>query len=88
MASTGDIFKPGDTVPHSGIYRVVHDSHHTKEHEATCVYGKRFPPCNDCGEHPRFILQRLAQHIDSNDNFKPQTNSVACRLARIRSSRF
>ncbi len=70
MADTGDIFKPGDEVPHSGIYRVVHDPYHSKEHEVTCVYGKRFPPCNHCGHHVRFVLERAAQHIGSNEHFK------------------
>lgn len=71
-ANIGDIFKPGDEVPRSGIYKVVHDKKHTAEHEVTCVYGKRFPPCNHCGQHPRFELLRAAQHIDANEHFKKQ----------------
>jgi hypothetical protein len=69
MAKAGDEFKPGEDVPHSGIYRVVHDPEHEEEHEVTCVYGKKFPPCRGC-RHPRFVLIRKAQHIESNDNFK------------------
>jgi hypothetical protein len=63
-------YKPGDKVERSGIYRVVHDDDHTQEHEVTCVFGKKFPPCNHCGNHPRFVLVRGAQHIDSNEWFK------------------
>jgi hypothetical protein len=70
MAKIGDIFKPGDTVPHSGIYTVTHDNQHTQAHDVTCVYGKRFPPCRGCGAHPRFKLKYVAQHIESNDFFK------------------
>jgi len=66
----GDIFKPGDTVERSGIYRVVHDPMHNQSHEVTCVYGKKFPPCNHCGNHPRFELIRGAQHIEHNEFFK------------------
>jgi hypothetical protein len=69
MATVGDIFKPGDKVPNSGIYEVTHDNEHSKKHEVTCVYGKTFPPCKGCGDHPRFKLVRIAQHIDSNENF-------------------
>ena len=69
MASAGDEFKPGQEVPNSGIYRVVHDPAHHEPHEVTCVYGKRFPPCRDC-HHPRFVLVRAAQHIESNEHFK------------------
>ncbi len=65
----GDIFKPGDKVQQSGIYRVIHDAVHNKEHEVTCVYGKPFPPCNNCGKHVRFVLERAAQHIEKNPHF-------------------
>jgi hypothetical protein len=63
-------YKPGDKVEHSGVYRVVHDDEHTEEHEVTCVFGKHFPPCNHCGNHPRFIAVKLAQHIEHNEWFK------------------
>jgi hypothetical protein len=70
MANVGDEFKPGDTVPHSGIYKVVHDTNHSANHEVTCVYGKKFPPCNHCGHRVRFVLVRAAIHIDSHSDFK------------------
>jgi hypothetical protein len=70
MALTKSEFKPGDVVEASGVYRVVHDKKHTGEHEVTVVHGKKFPPCNHCGSHPRFIPVKLAQHISANDHFK------------------
>lgn len=70
MASVGDMFKPGDDVPNSGIYKVIHDTRHTEDHEVTCVYGKPFPPCNHCGHKVRFVLARAAKHISRHDNFK------------------
>jgi len=63
-------FKPGDECKRSGVYRVVHDRHHTQEHEVTVVHGTKFPPCHHCGPHPRFVLERGAQHIDDNEWFK------------------
>ena len=69
-ATRGDIFKPGETVPRSGIYSVLHDPNHSQSHEVTCVYGKKFPPCNHCGHHVRFRLERAAQHIEHNEHFK------------------
>lgn len=69
-ADIGAVFKPGDTVQQSGIYLVTHDDEHTKPHEVVCVYGKKFPPCNGCGNHPRFKLVRKAQHIEQNEHFK------------------
>jgi hypothetical protein len=70
MANIGDEFKPGEAVPHSGIYRVVHDAYHAQEHEVTCVYGKPFPPCNHCGHHVRFVLKYAAHHIETHEYFK------------------
>jgi hypothetical protein len=69
MASIGDEFKPGEEVPHSGIYRVIHDPRHAQEHEVTCVHGKRFPPCRGC-IHPRFVLVKAARHIELSEHFK------------------
>jgi hypothetical protein len=69
MANVGDEFKPGDEVPHSGIYTVIHDTNHRSPHDVTCVYGRRFPPCRGCN-HPRFRLKYAAIHIDSHDDFK------------------
>jgi hypothetical protein len=63
-------YKPGDKVETSGIYRVVHDSQHTAEHEVTCVAGKQFPPCNHCGHKVRFVIVKAAVHIDSHQHFK------------------
>jgi negative regulator of sigma E activity len=33
----GETFKPGEECKRSGIYRVIHDTRHTEEHEVTCV---------------------------------------------------
>lgn len=57
-------------MPRSGIYKVVHDTQHTQPHEVTCVFGEPFPPCNHCGNKPRFVLVRYARHIGSHDHFK------------------
>jgi hypothetical protein len=51
MAKIGDVFKPGQTVPHSGIYRVIHDPAHIEAHEVTYIYGKPFPPAGGAHIH-------------------------------------
>lgn len=63
-------YKPGDEVEASGIYKVVHDKTHSQEHEVTCVYGKKFPPCSGCKGSVRFVLVRKAIHISSSEHFK------------------
>jgi hypothetical protein len=64
-----DEFEPGDVVPKSGIYRVVHNLRHTEPHEVTCIYGQRFPACRGCGDRARFRLVTSAQHIETHDLF-------------------
>jgi hypothetical protein len=68
MANTE--YKPGDEVPYSGIYKVTHDKEHAQEHEVTAIMGERFPPCNHCGHHPRFVLVHAAHHIENHKLFK------------------
>ncbi len=63
--------KPGDKVPASGVYRVIHDGKHSQDHEVTAVIGERFPPCMTCGSHPTFYLVRAAHHIGKHKHFKP-----------------
>jgi hypothetical protein len=67
---TGDVFKPGEDCKRSGVYRVLHDPNHADEHEVTCVFGTKFPLCNQCGDYVRFILEHSAIRIDSHDHFK------------------
>jgi YjzC-like protein len=63
-------FRPGETVPSSGIYTVIHDIQHTLTHEVTCIKGKKFPPCRECGPHPRFKLKQPAHHVEEHDLFR------------------
>jgi len=64
-----EVYKPGDKVPKSGIYDVVHDPEHVEKHQVTCIMGKVFPPCHGCS-HPRFTLWRAAHHIENHEQFK------------------
>jgi len=51
------IFKPGEIVPVSGIYRVEHKSHRLM-HEAALLVQSRFPLCRQCDTEVRFELVR------------------------------
>lgn len=62
-------YRPRQRVPKSGIYRVVHDQAHIEAHDVTAVIGERFPPCHLCGQHPRFMLERAAHHLDKHPAF-------------------
>lgn len=69
MAKIGEEFRPGEKVPHSGIYLVTHDTEHLAPHDVTCIFGKTFPPCRGC-HHPRFKLVRAAHHVETHEAFK------------------
>ena len=64
------VYSPGEAVPQTGVYRVVHDGHRT-EHEATLLNGGNFPHCVHCGESVRFCLVRAAAHIQGDRDFEP-----------------
>lgn len=63
-------FKPGDKIAKSGIYSVSHERGHTDAQEVTCVAGKMFPPCDECGDAVRFVLVKHARHISRQDHFR------------------
>jgi len=66
---TEEIYQPGDVVPESGVYTVVHDKHREK-HFATIFKGMRFPYCGQCKEKVRFSLSRPAAPISEDTDFK------------------
>jgi hypothetical protein len=63
-------YKPGEKVPKSGIYKVLHDDAHLEQHEVTCVLDEPFPPCSGCGKGVRFELVRAAHHLKNHKAFR------------------
>jgi hypothetical protein len=62
-------YKPGDKVPHTGLYLVTHQQHRA-DHEATLLEGEYFPSCLQCGAGVSFSLSRSAQPIGHDSDFK------------------
>jgi hypothetical protein len=50
-------YKSADSIPESGIYRVIH-AQHRLPHEVTLIKGQAFPPCARCHDEVRFELMR------------------------------
>ncbi|HXN30753.1 MAG TPA: hypothetical protein VN894_02785 [Polyangiaceae bacterium] len=65
-----DAFKSGDKVKKSGIYSVLHEGKHADAHDVTCIAGKMFPQCGECGDAVRFLLVRHATHVGRSEHFK------------------
>ncbi|MBL7800608.1 MAG: YjzC family protein [Chitinophagales bacterium] len=53
-------YKPGETVPQSGIYAEVHTAYQKNIMELTFIKGEYFPPCNGRGYH--YELIKAAMH--------------------------
>jgi hypothetical protein len=45
-----DIYKTGDNVPTTGVYKTVHAGQHVPAHYVTALFGDTFPLCLDCSE--------------------------------------
>ena len=75
VAKVGDVFKPSDTVPVSGIYEVIHDridgQEHMGQHQITAKAGEMFPSCKGCQIWVRYRLHLAAENIKANAHFKP-----------------
>jgi hypothetical protein len=65
-------FAAGDAVPYSGIYRVKHQQRHAAEHDVTCVSGRNFPSCRECGADVQFKLLQAVRLIDKHELFRTQ----------------
>ena len=70
------MYKPGEDVPKSGIYRVRHTGHH-HDHEVTCISGEQFPECNRCKGGVRFSLMIAAHAVDRHMHFDASSGESA-----------
>jgi hypothetical protein len=61
-------FRPGEEVPESGVYAVLHHNHRPK-HVATIFKGERFPFCAHCKKDVRFLLMHPANVISEDGDF-------------------
>jgi hypothetical protein len=50
-------YKSPESIPESGIYRVIH-AQHRLPHEVTLIAGQSFPPCAKCHDEVCFELIR------------------------------
>jgi hypothetical protein len=63
-----ELFHPGQQVPESGIYQVLHYRHRLY-HEVTITRDAVFPLCSECEGNVRYRLVHTAPPIKSDRNF-------------------
>jgi hypothetical protein len=62
MNSGEKAYKTGETVPETGIYRVIHSSHRLP-HEVVIRKDEHFPRCCKCSESVVFSLSHAAPEL-------------------------
>jgi len=70
MAEVGDLFKPGEKAPHSGIYDVTNDPASQDCTSGDLHAGEHLPPCRGCGKGVRFRLAVKALHISEVEDLR------------------
>jgi len=68
-AKHGKVFLPGEPIPETGIYEVIHDRGHRASHEVVMHSRDLFPPCDQCDARVRFKLVRTAPYIFEDEDF-------------------
>jgi hypothetical protein len=63
------MFLPGEPVPETGIYEVIHDRSHRPSHDVVMHGQDLFPPCDQCDKRVRFKLVRTAPYIFDDEDF-------------------
>lgn len=67
------LFLPGEPVPETGIYEVIHDRAHRVSHEVVMHGQDLFPACDQCDQRVRFRLIRTAPYIFDDEDFGEET---------------
>jgi len=63
------IFLPGEPVPETGIFEVIHDRGHRPSHEVVMHKKDLFPACDQCNARVRFRMVRTAPYIFDDEDF-------------------
>jgi hypothetical protein len=71
MAGSKPIFRTGEAIPESGIYRVIHKAHRVP-HEVTLLSGHDFPRCSKCKDSVQFELIQAATELLHEHGFRVQ----------------
>jgi hypothetical protein len=71
MAGNKSIFRTGEAIPESGIYRVIHAAHRVP-HEVTLLSGHDFPRCSKCKDSVQFELIQAATELLHEHGFRVQ----------------
>jgi hypothetical protein len=66
--SVEKLYRSGQIVPQTGLYRVVHYQHRLP-HDVVMTKGEVFPCCNKCGTRVSFSTSNTAEPLHSDQDF-------------------
>jgi len=78
-------YKPGDTVPISGVYSAVH-LEHREPHEVVAVRGEEFPLCRVCQAEVTFHMEHLVPHMTADFDLTGPPPETLKRKPRARAA--
>jgi len=65
-----DVYRAGEKVPATGVYKAVHTKEHIPTHYVTALFGDTFPACSECSDKVRFQLAMSAIHVEAHPQFR------------------
>lgn len=68
MRSKRALFRTGERIPESGLYRVIHRQH-LLPHEVTLLRDQEFPRCEGCRRAVQFQLVRAVRFTEVRHDF-------------------
>jgi hypothetical protein len=63
------LFRAGEKIPHSGVYRIFHAGHRAS-HDVILLRDELFPRCARCGIEVGFRLIQAARHIEDDSSLR------------------
>ena len=66
--SPSRVYAPGEEVPESGIYRVIHET--SGQDTVVLLRATLCPACEDCGQRVRYKVLRTAPYVFHDEDFK------------------
>jgi hypothetical protein len=67
-----NVLRAGESVPFSGVYKVVHSAQHRQAHFVLALRGETYPGCLRCSDQVKFQLALSAVHVVAHPFFHPE----------------
>ena len=64
-----NVLQGEESVPFSGVYKVVHSGRHSEAHYVLALRGETFPGCWRCSDQVNFQLALSAAHLGTHPFF-------------------